>query len=62
MTGEFSPQRAGDAETVSMSWRHYKNIERHTVHNIVSWPNPKKSVLFHIFVIAMKYTNDVIIY
>ena len=62
MTGGFSPQRASDAETASMSWRHYKNIERHTAHTIVSWSNSKQSILFHIFVISMKYTNDVIVY
>ena len=54
----FSPQRAG----VSMSWRHYKNIERHTAHIIVSWSNPKQSILFYTFVIPMKYTNYIIIY
>ena len=25
----------------------YKNIERHTVHTIVSWPNPKQWVIVH---------------
>ena len=41
MTGGISPLRAGDAESVSVSWRHYKNIEGHTAHTIVSWPKPK---------------------
>ena len=62
MTGGLSPQRAGDAETASMSWRHYKDTERHTAHPIVPWPNFKQSILFHIFVISMKYANDVIAY
>ena len=26
---------------------HHKNIERHTAHTIVSWPNPKQWVIVH---------------
>ena len=26
---------------------HHKNIERHTAHTIVSWPNPKQWVIIH---------------
>ena len=38
---------AGVAESVSVSWRHYKNIEIHTVHTILSWPNPKQWQMVH---------------
>ena len=28
-------------------WRYNKNIERHTAHIIVSWPNPKQWIIVH---------------
>ena len=40
-------QSFSNAENVSMSWRHYKNIVRHTAHAIVSWPNPKQWLMIH---------------
>ena len=36
-----------DAESVFMSWRHYKNIKRHTAHTITSWHNPKQWQMVH---------------
>ena len=35
-------------QTVSIFIGYYKNTERHTVHTIVSWPNPKQWVTVHI--------------
>ena len=40
---------------VSMSWCHYKNIERRTAHTIVSWPNPKQWQMVH----TSNYANPV---
>ena len=28
---------------------HFKNIARHTAHNIVSWPKPKQRLMIHMF-------------
>ena len=37
----------GGAESVSMPWRHCKNIETHAVHTNVAWPNTKQWQMAH---------------
>ena len=53
MTGGYSPQRTGDAESASMSLRQYENIGRHTALTIVSRPNPKQWQMVRSFNLRM---------
>ena len=39
----------------------FKNIERHTAHTIVSWPNPKQWVLVHTSDLMMKIRQRIYI-
>ena len=31
----------------------YKNIERHTAHTVVSWPNPELWIIIHMFILPI---------
>ena len=57
VTGGFSPERADDTKNVSMPWRHHKKIKRHTMHTIVSWPNPQHQIRRNIFLQWQHATN-----
>ena len=53
VTSEFPTQRASNVENVSIRWRHHEQL-KHTVHTIVSWPNPKHWQMSHISDLMMK--------
>ena len=45
--GKYHQDMNVPRSNLAISWIH-KNIERHTTHTIVSWPNPKQWIIVHV--------------